>query len=468
MLEVVENLGDGLLMAWSAEASFVASVFGQDELSDEIKQMAQDAIQYDWTEAGYSAQMDALGVDYDIAHGLAHDISGGLGTTAGYIALSLIPGGQIVTATTGALSAAGSASEMAFNSGATYEEALVVSTVAGVAGAASGYGLEKIGNAASSASKITQVAGYTGLGAVTAMSEPVVNSTAQYLTYGKDAVDENGNPLYDNYWDYYVESGGLIQTVTAGVVGGSSIGIQGVKGYLSDTQPNGLKKSIEIAPRQKTKLKIGEVEVETNLTKDELLKFANDFYDLKPPITSLGDYPNYGVIENVSSIKLEDGKLTVDWVENQGAVHGTRKPTTIAAGTEIDRYGNPNGNFFGKMDVDADGNYIGVDYDKRSLPYAEGSQSYTKVKILKDINSNTLSDALTDLKKTDPDFFKEITIQMKKDGFSYIELPDGKIKIDVNEAKIAPAYGHNGGGTQYELPIRSESLKDLRLGFLSY
>ena len=237
VLEVVENIGDGLILAGGAIASGVVGLFNKD-LGKKIKEGTQKVIQYDWTEAGYTASMNALGVDEDIAFGVVHDVGSMVGTATGYIALSLVPGGAAVAATAGALGAAGSAAEMAFNQGATFEEALTVSAVAGVAGAVTGGVTNKIGAAAKGATTLGQVGKYALSGAAVAMTEPVINSTAEYLVYGQDIVDANGNKVYGNFGDYYVGSGGALNTVIAGGVGGVSAGLQGLGGYKANKAGN--------------------------------------------------------------------------------------------------------------------------------------------------------------------------------------------------------------------------------------
>ena len=229
--DVVENIGDGLIMCGGELASGVASLCGNEELASEIKKGTQDIVQYDWSEAAYDVAMDALDVDDEIAHGVVHQVGNAVGSMAGYAALSLVPGGAAVTAATGFLAAKGSSAEHAFQSGATFEEASVTSTVAGAAGALSGAALNKVQGAAKGASSIKDVAKLTAKGMAVSAAEPVVNSVTEYATYGKDMVDENGNPLYDNFGEYYVESGGLLNTAIAGGVGGISTGSQAVKGY---------------------------------------------------------------------------------------------------------------------------------------------------------------------------------------------------------------------------------------------
>ena len=233
ILEAVENVGDGLIMAGGALASGVVSIFDK-ELSEDIKEGTQNAIQYDWTEAGYTSAMEAMGVNEDIAFGVAHNVAGAVGTAAGYIALSMVPGGAAVAATAGALGAAGSAAEMSFNQGATFDEALTVSAVAGVAGAVTGGVTNKIGAAAKGATTLGQVGKYALSGAAVSMAEPLINSTTEYLVYGQDMVDQNGNKVHDTFGEYYLGSGGVLNTVIAGSVGGVSAGLQGLGGYKAN------------------------------------------------------------------------------------------------------------------------------------------------------------------------------------------------------------------------------------------
>ena len=240
VLDVVENISDGLVMLGGEIDSFCYSIIGNEEMAEATKKATQEYVQYDWTEAGYGATVEALGVDEDVAYSELHQLGTVAGSMTGYAALSLVPGGELVTATTGFLSAKGSSAEHAFQSGATFEEASVTSTVAGAAGALSGAALNKVQGAAKGASSIKDVAKFTAKGMAVSATEPVVNSVTEYATYGKDMVDENGNPLYDNFGEYYVESGGLLNTAIAGGVGGLSTGVQATSGYSNNikTQQN--------------------------------------------------------------------------------------------------------------------------------------------------------------------------------------------------------------------------------------
>ncbi len=242
VLDVVETVTDGIAMAGGAVVTGAVSIFNK-ELADEMKQGLQDYIQYDWSEAGYDASMNALGVDEDIAHGIVHKVGTMAGSVAGYAAISLIPGGAAVTMSAGALGAAGGAAEQAFNSGASFNEALAVSAVSGVAGAIAGNKVGKFGEMAKGAgsglAKGVEGAGkelfkYSIESGAVSMLEPVANTTAQYLTYGKDIVDENGNKLYNGiggYFDYYADSGGILNTAIAGLSGAGGAALQGVLSY---------------------------------------------------------------------------------------------------------------------------------------------------------------------------------------------------------------------------------------------
>ena len=447
VVDVGETIVDGAVQVGGGLIAYGVSAFDE-EAGAAMKKGIQDFVAYDASKKFYDTAVDLAGIDEDIAYGWAHTAGNITGQVAGYAAITVFTGGAGTMALSG-LAAAGSTAETAYANGASFDEAMVASTINGIVGAAAGKGMDKLGAFAKGATSLKGVMGYAAGGVAIGATEPFVNTVVEYNTYGNN----NGQ----SYLDYMDASGGWTKVGIGAGAGGVSIGVQAYKGYKS----NKVKVSSNLR-----KLNIGGTEVVTELTDDELIKFANDFYGMDPPITSLDDYPDFGVVENRSSLKIEDGKLTIDWVENQGAVAGTRKPTKIAAGTEFDRYGNPNGNFVGAMEVDANGKFKGVDLGGRRIIKKEGSQAYTKYTVLKDIDSSSLSDAMTKLKTTDPDLFKEITIQMKHDGFNYIDLPDGSVKIDINEAKIAPAYGHKGGGTQYELPIRTGYLKEL--GFISY
>lgn len=110
-----------------------------------------------------------------------------------------------------------SATEQALNSGATIDEARVVGFGAGLLGGASGAGLDYVkGLASSNTTNLWQLGEYMVAGTGVATAEPVGNSIIEYYTYGKDMVDQDGNPIYNSYVDYYINSGALVNTFIAG------------------------------------------------------------------------------------------------------------------------------------------------------------------------------------------------------------------------------------------------------------
>lgn len=153
------------------------------------------------------------------------------GSVTGYTCLSLLSGNGATMAVVGGLSAMGSSSERALNSGATFGEAFATGALSGVVGFASGATVDKLGKVAIRSTSLLQVGKYTLEGAGASIIEPIVNSEIEYDMYAKDMTDANGAKLYDNRWDYYKESGGLTNTLIAGAAGGFSVGSQGLKGY---------------------------------------------------------------------------------------------------------------------------------------------------------------------------------------------------------------------------------------------
>ena len=209
----------------------VCGVSSEDTIVGQYKKGVQNVVQYDFAGSWYDEQVKLYGLNEYAAYGGVHTAFKTTGSIAGYVGISLIPGGAIVTGTLGGLAAAGSAAKQAFDSGASYDQSLFVSSVAGVAGFASGGALNKVQGLAAGTTSIGGILGYTALGAGVSMLEPAANTTAQYFTYGKDMVDENGNKMYDSFWDYAVKSGGLEQMAFAAAVGGFSTGIVSVNAY---------------------------------------------------------------------------------------------------------------------------------------------------------------------------------------------------------------------------------------------
>lgn len=452
VLEVVENIGDGLIMLGSASlanyASVVDSIFGTD-YADQIKETTSNMIAYDWTEAGYNFQMKNLGVSEEISQGLAHTIAGGVGTTTGYVALSLIPGGAAVTATTGALSAAGSAAEQAFNCGASYEEALTVSVISGAAGAGAGAALNGIGGAAKGATSLVQVGGYALAGATVSVSEPLINTTAQYYLYANDMVDENGNKLYDNWGDYYVDSGGALNTVIAGVAGGSSVGIQGVKGYndfklVKDNINNlGEYGSIETLKNKFNNM--------SNRQVYETVKASNnswpiEYYDL---ITNknAGEF----IVFNGYNSKYNNADWNLDWPEHAGYDVDSIKPLENLITSSPD----------GKIKVSRvgkdGGHAIGTDWDSSSSQRAIPSSSSSATAGVFDGNKylsavdivSSSDDNLTKVKKLQNllGIDKKGALGMIEEYNSFESLPEIGGKGGINEVLSNTSkskYGYAG------------------------
>ena len=227
LLDVVENIGDALIMAGALISVGEASIFHPEDVED-IKKTASDIVSYDWTEGLYDASVDAMGIDYESSHGVAHSIGTVGGTMLGYTALSIgtSGAGAVVNAAVGGLSAMGSSSERALQSGATFEQAEITGLVAGGLGAATGVASEKIRTAASGARSIGDIAKYTAAGAGVAASEPIANSAVEYITYGKNNSD--------NIFDYYMNNGGFQGSIMAAGIGGASTGFKAAQGYSNN------------------------------------------------------------------------------------------------------------------------------------------------------------------------------------------------------------------------------------------
>ena len=204
--------------------------------------------------------------------------------------------------------------------------------------------------------------------------------------------------------------------------------------------------------------------IKTDLTDEEIIRFYNDYLRQKsdPPISSLEEYPQYGVPSRAIDIEISDGNYSINWVENNGFETNEQgqqisSSAELKGGDHIDRYGAPNGYFFSQIDV-VDGELITATYDQRSLPYSEGSQTRTEY-VVNDgyvINGTTINEkinSLTPIEKND------IVDELEADGVEYTITTDGTIILpDVMSGSIAPAYGHQGGGGQYQLPIRINNL----------
>lgn len=180
--------------------------------------------EWDWVQDNSYASDTALG------------IAEGVGTMVGYAAVSALPGagGSIVAG----LGAAGSASESAFQNGASFEGATVVGAVAFGAGTLADVGLDKIGAAAKGSKTVSDVIKWTGVGAAAGTFEPLANNTAQYLAYGRNMVDEEGNLLYDSsiggFFDFAGDNGMWYDAGIGAAIGGGRSLITSVGGLKSN------------------------------------------------------------------------------------------------------------------------------------------------------------------------------------------------------------------------------------------
>lgn len=211
VVDIFETVLDG--------GAFLLGTIGEALGIEGSKETMGQFIQKDFSGALYDSWIGALGVRSDVAYGKAHTVGTIAGKIVGTALLTAVPGGCVVSASVGALSAAGSAAETAFQSGADVDSAFEVAGVALILGAVSGYGLDKIANSV----KLGTMSLKHGLGAAALVSaaEPIGNSIIEYGAYGNKMTDSEGNVLYDNYLDYYVESGALLNTGIA--IAGSSI-----------------------------------------------------------------------------------------------------------------------------------------------------------------------------------------------------------------------------------------------------
>lgn len=451
-LELVENVGDALIMAGGAIASGVVSIWDEDKAL-EIKESTGNVVAYDWTEALYDEAIKFQGVDQDIAHSWVHTAGSMVGTTAAYIALSCVPGGAVVTATVGAVTAAGSASEMALSSGANFDQAFTCGTVAGVIGAASGGALKEVQVAAKGATSLAGVVGYTLAGAGVSAAEPVLNSGIQYITYGEDVVDENGNPLYNGFWDYYKKSGALLQTAMAGTIGGVSTGYNGIKGY------NNYKK------------------VYDNINNMENLD-AKSIQELQRRFESLSSKQVYSVVENSDNKYFKSNLKTYDLITSKNAAefikfegynseyktanfnlkwpdHAGYDPETIGSlKTLIDSY--PDGKIKVSRVGGDGGHALGTDWEstssQRSLPSSSSNGTagiFDGNKYIEaiDVCSGTVDDISKVRRLVNLGYSEEVAEAMIRDFNSFDSLPEIGGNGGLNEV-LKPnqqsKYGYSG------------------------
>ena len=223
VFDVLETIVDGTVML---AGGIGGGLFGADT------KWASDFVSIDLSGELYKGYVSIKGMNSYSAYGDWHTVGNMVGNTIGYVGLSFLPGGAIVTGLAGGLSAMGSSSERALNNGATFYEAFGTGAISGAVGFASGWAVGKF-NAFASAktTSLLKVGRNVLIGGGISTLEPIVNSVAEYAIYANDMIDENGNKVYDNIWDYYVDGGGLTNTAMAFGIGGISTGISSIKGY---------------------------------------------------------------------------------------------------------------------------------------------------------------------------------------------------------------------------------------------
>jgi hypothetical protein len=124
------------------------------------------------------------------------------------------------------------------------------------------------------ATTLKEVGKYTLAGAGMGIVEPTVNYTTQYLTYANDQVDENGNPLYDNYLDYMATSGYLFEAGVGSLIGAGSTGGKALKNYIKFQSISGAGAYIDKVVGKKTS--------------DAVWDYAKQQYELKNGKGSFG------------------------------------------------------------------------------------------------------------------------------------------------------------------------------------
>ena len=221
VVDVGETIVDGAVQVGGGLIAYGVSAFDE-EAGAAMKKGIQDFVAYDASGAFYDAAVDLAGIDEDIAYGWAHTAGNITGQVAGYAAITVFTGGAGTMALSG-LAAAGSTAETAYANGASFDEAMVASTINGIVGAAAGKGMDKLGAFAKGATSLKGVMGYAAGGVAIGATEPFVNTVVEYNTYGNN----NGQ----SYLDYMDASGGWTKVGIGAGAGGLSIGAQSFKGY---------------------------------------------------------------------------------------------------------------------------------------------------------------------------------------------------------------------------------------------
>ena len=236
---------DGWNRFWTDTGTFVASAYtglysivegaedGVVMLGGKVgicdKDWASEFVKKDRSAELYDGIVLSTGMNTYSAYSKVHDVGEFFGNTVGAIGMSFAC--PWASAVMSGLSAMGSSSEKALNSGSTFDEAFTSGAVSAAAGAIAGGTVSKLGTLAAGSTSLLQVGKNTVIGMGVSMLEPIVNSVTEYSLYANDMFDETGAKVYNNFWDYYVEGGGLTSTGMALLSSGVGIGLRGIRGY---------------------------------------------------------------------------------------------------------------------------------------------------------------------------------------------------------------------------------------------
>ena len=221
IVDVGETIIDGAVQIGGGLISYGVSAFDP-EAGKAMQEGIQDFVEFDASGTAYDSFVQASGMDPDIAYGWAHTAGNVTGQVVGYAAITVCTGGA-GAAVLGGLAAAGSTAETAYANGASFNEAMLASSVSGVAGAVAGGAMDKVGTLAKGATSLKGVVVQTAKGAAIGAAEPIINTTAEYLTYGNN----DGS----SYLEYMDKTGGWQKVAMGAAAGGVSTGSQAVKSY---------------------------------------------------------------------------------------------------------------------------------------------------------------------------------------------------------------------------------------------
>jgi hypothetical protein len=249
LVDIGENIYDGLAMLFSTD-----------------KEKTAELVKADVSEELYAQWVKERGVNDNAAYSKVHDVGNAIGTIGGTALIIYATAGIGAPASAGAgagattlggsgaaakfaqltagsiiaLDAGGSASERALNSGATFDQAYWL----GINSAAMGYatGVWTSGYTASLNDKVYSSLWEVGLDALKsggmAVFEPTCNSILEYSIYANDLKDANGNLLYEDFGDYYIESGAPLRTVVGFSSAFLPAAVRGYQSYYSDIIKN--------------------------------------------------------------------------------------------------------------------------------------------------------------------------------------------------------------------------------------